>query len=801
MKSPVCHPRIICLLLCMSLILTLPLSSCSQKSDPSNTQKPGPSTIPSANQKSTDQPGQLIQALASADTADKRQQAVQTLVQSGLSLGLIDDSGRQLNTQTPDALVSMGPLAVEVYAMLAADGAGRQLGSIIDFLKASGVVLHATQKAIDASSLLPDIQKYVDWSFKNKNDPKATLGLLLASGPTMQIPNSAPKLSAETWVSPLAGILLMADILIGVPADTPAKADTGSRFSLAKLWSAQPVAASGLQETAKTLQGLITIISPMLPKETKIPEVVHTILAAFALGDRVVLRTVDPASLNLDPMPDIRKIELKPKLNQGVQLVPVVMLIPSRKILQGVEITVTVDLVAPSRALGSAAGTLYPDADATLVSFQGRNPSVQMDGHRLKITGRPPMDPAGFSVNRSLAKNEKEQAALLYATAEAQLPQLSEVLAKYDAELAKLGFFAQKSAAMVLSRQEVEKYYQDIQSGLKVAALAYPVILLPRDQAAGLSFETEGTLVSGLQTQFKPLPDGQEKMWPFDHQWVWNWGDGTAETVSSRIERPIHTYEKSGTYTVQFSARNSETKEILASGEQQLVITDLPAITERTSTGISYHLFEKTDAQIPILIKNQMTQSELWILQLCSFEAPIPSWDPFPTFRVVYKSQVLNYSPPNQPPSYLSRSVTLKIRYANEVAKKNVSYTHGQDTGTLIGNEWILITESNKKRYATIIQQAEVNKQSRLVEGSLEENRMRFIYMNSPKSSLQANSDYQAAHVERYGSCTIEIGMSYPSPDDETVRQVLNAMVDYAHELAKKAEGNAGRYIAAFTKR
>jgi hypothetical protein len=130
--------------------------------------------------------------------------------------------------------------------------------------------------------------------------------------------------------------------------------------------------------------------------------------------------------------------------------------------------------------------------------------------------------------------------------------------------------------------------------------------------------------------------------------------------------------------------------------------------------------------------------------------------------------------------------------------KKSVSYAHKQDTGTLLGNEWIVSTESNKKQYATILQQAAANKQSTLIENSLDEKSMRYIYNSSPKSGQQLNNGYIAAYVERYGGCIIDIGMNYPAPNDESVRQVLNAVVEYAHTLAKKAEANAGRYIAAF---
>ena len=480
------HPlrfRMACLLL--SLLLIIPFASCSQKDSQTSTPKLT-TQMTNSSQKSAGFSDQQIRAITSAGMSEQREQAVLKLVQAGRSLGVVDEKGQQLNTNTPNAPVSMGPVDLEAYAMLSADGAGRQLGSIIDFLAASGVILHATQKKVDAESLLPDIQKYVDWSFQNRDDPKAVLGLLIAAGPTLQIPGSSPKLSRDTWVSPLAGILLMADLLIGLPKETPAKTatntktntntntdtGTGRQTILDRLWSAQPVMASGLQETAETLQGLITIISPVLPDDRKIPDVVSSILAAFAMGDRIVLRTVDPASkLDQTPIPDIRKIELKPALNHSVRLIPVAMLIPSRTILQGVQMTYTIDLVSPSRALGSAAGTLYPDADARLASFQGRDPLIQLDGHRLRVSGRPPMEAAGFSITRTLAQNEQAQAAILYATATVELPQLAEVLSKYDSELSRLGFLAQSAASAALPRNKVEQYYREIQSGLKVAAL------------------------------------------------------------------------------------------------------------------------------------------------------------------------------------------------------------------------------------------------------------------------------------------------------------------------------------------
>lgn len=720
-------------------------------------------------------------------------------MKSGFSLGLLDSDGQQMNTHIPGPPVSMGPADVTVYAMLASDAASRRLGSIIDFLNASGVVLNKTQQVIRADSLLPDIQEYVDWSFQNRNDPKATLGLLLAAGPTMILPESAPSMSQESRVSPLAGILLMADILIGVPENVHTKTDTDKHFSQAKLSLDQSSQVSDTQNTAQALQGLVTAVSPFLPGNLRIPDVVNTILAAFALGDRIVLRTVDPADIMQDPMQDIRQIELQATLNQGVQLVPVAMLIPSRIILQGVQMDYTIDLVSPSRAMGSAAGSLYSDADAQLQSFQGRNSSVQMDGHRLQISGRPPLEPAGFSVIRTQAQNEEKRAALLYATAEVELPQLTEILAKYDDILSGMGFFAQVAASTVLPREKAEQYYRDIESGLQVGALAYPVILLPQDEKTGLSFDTEGTMDSGLPIRFKPQAAGMEENWPAQYEWMWEWGDGTSESVVARSERPIHTSENPGQYTVQLQVSNAVTKEILASGEQLLTIKDLPAITERTDTSVSYHIFEEHDAQIPVLLGEQMSLSELWRLNLCSFEAPEPSWTAFPTLRAVYKGKVLNYTPADQPPVYLTRTVRMQIRFVNELSKEQVHYTHGQDTGTLIGNEWILATASAKKQYDQIMQMSATNQQTWIVESNLDENHMQFIYMSSPKSDLQMKYSYTAAHIERFGSCIIEINMNFPCTDDGAVKEVMDSLVEYARNLASKAESYAGRYTNAFT--
>lgn len=373
-----------------------------------------------------------------------------------------------------------------------------------------------------------------------------------------------------------------------------------------------------------------------------------------------------------------------------------------------------------------------------------------------------------------------------------------QVLAKYDEELSKLGLLAQGGIETVLPREQVEKYFRDIESGLQVAALAYPVILLPRSQEAALSFKSEGTQISGLPNRFIPLPDGLDKTWPAQYEWVWAWGDGSPETISTRLDRPTHTYDSPGTYTIWLRARNPATKEILATAEQQLEIQELAAITERTETGISYHLFEEKDAQIPVLLDEQLSLTDYSRLNLCSFEAPEPSWSAFPNLYVTHKGQILNYAPPNLPPVYLNRTIRMKIRYANELMKSSVKYAHGQDTGTLLGNEWIATTASSKKQYDQIIQMAQTNQQSRLVENSLDENHMRFIYMNSARSELQMNNSYVAAHVERYGSCIIEIHMNDASPDDGSVQTLLNAMVDYAHNLADKAEGHAGRYIQAF---
>ena len=99
---------------------------------------------------------------------------------------------------------------------------------------------------------MPDIQKYVDWSYAHRDDPRSLLGLVVASGPNMQVPGASPKFKGDTRISNVAGLMILADILVGIPKEKKVSANLFRNVAYA--------ADSELQELAVTMQGLIAAV-------------------------------------------------------------------------------------------------------------------------------------------------------------------------------------------------------------------------------------------------------------------------------------------------------------------------------------------------------------------------------------------------------------------------------------------------------------------------------------------------------------------------------------------------------------
>ena len=143
--------------------------------------------------------GKLVTAIAGVATEEAHQQAIEEVVSQGFSLGLVDDDGKQLNHNVPENAVSLSPVSVGTYAMMEIGGHYRTVEYVVDFLADAGIELESTGSIITVKDFLPDLQAYVNWSFENPDEPTSALGIMIASGQDLVVPDSPPILSGSTF--------------------------------------------------------------------------------------------------------------------------------------------------------------------------------------------------------------------------------------------------------------------------------------------------------------------------------------------------------------------------------------------------------------------------------------------------------------------------------------------------------------------------------------------------------------------------------------------------------------------------
>lgn len=163
---------------------------------------------------------QHITAIGQSNTEDDRKTAIEEVVRQGFTLGLVDQNGNQLNPNVPNDSLSLTPEDVAAHTAMIPGGNYRTVSYVVDSLTEAGVILASTDETITLEDFLPDLQDYVNWSFDNPDDPKSGLGLLIGSGHELKVPESAPTIGGDTMISPLASLMMMADILLGVEEDT-----------------------------------------------------------------------------------------------------------------------------------------------------------------------------------------------------------------------------------------------------------------------------------------------------------------------------------------------------------------------------------------------------------------------------------------------------------------------------------------------------------------------------------------------------------------------------------------------------
>ena len=223
--------------------------------------------------------------------------------------------------------------------------------------------------------------------------------------------------------------------------------------------------------------------------------------------------------------------------------------------------------------------------------------------------------------------------------------------------------------------------------------------------------------------------------------------------------------------------------------------SSLPEVTENSDWGVRYHLFDEQDAQIPALLDSAMKIEKIYRWELVSVKDKIPNYNALPVFDVEYHGEVLNAEPKVNPAVYWDRTARIKIEYANENFKSDVSYAQIKDTGTLAGNAWA----EEKRLYTENIQNNKKNYPAEwmVVENSTD-NSLRFLMMDSLKSAETYNNGYYGFHVEKYGQCVIEITLGGAWKDHDQIIKAMDATLEHCRKLAKNAELHAADYFARF---
>ncbi|MGD9497663.1 MAG: hypothetical protein AB7Y46_15285 [Armatimonadota bacterium] len=400
-----------------------------------------PGGAPVATVREADDP---LAALRAAKSDAEMQAAVAQVLCTGLSLGLSDESGRQLNAHVDENAVSLTPAGLAAQAGLALRGHGRTLASLAEFLAGAGVELAATGRTISTEDLLPEVQRYVDWSCAHRGDARSMLGLLLSSGTDFAPPQNAMRLTGNTVVSNLAGLLLVADILLGVeptphhptvlPLATPA-------------WGAEEQAAA-----LSRLKGLITRIEPQLARHNlEVPEAVRVLIGAYEACDRLSVRVMWPYVGQDVVTPDDTLASLAfSRSGDQVPCSVVTVLEPDQAVLRGVPLTYDAAITSvdkefvrftqdPDRYVARCGreAPLHPDCDAVLLPAGGPEEGGALSGlwvgqsglgHRARLGTSSEQNPAvNFGLLCTQLDNRQQRLGFLGVEADVQLKLLAEI--------------------------------------------------------------------------------------------------------------------------------------------------------------------------------------------------------------------------------------------------------------------------------------------------------------------------------------------------------------------------------------
>jgi hypothetical protein len=587
--------------------------------------------------------GKLVSAIYQASTETQREQAIENIVSKGFSLGFVDLNGKQVNPNVDKSAVSLSPITVATYSQMDTGGNYRTIEYIVGFLASAGIKLDLTGSLINLKDFLPDLQEYVRWSFNNPDNPKSVLGIMIASGSEMKVPDSTPVISGDTKVAPLTSLLMMGDILIG----TETEKSTFSS-SMGGLISYAAAANTTNTEALNKIRGLITTIKGIPILSTLLPQKAQNILAAFETCDRLSVRMWQmPASTTREknwinnitnnlPLAKIFTLE-KNKIESinvigGLGLMSGVTGSPVETV-EGVDTAYRFQLFSNDEH-GTGA-PLYDDVDAILnglanMGIDNYTFSSDLNGHSLIVHSQ---GNAPFAINVKSMSNTVIRRAILYTSAQITAPENLYVQAEQKlAEKIKNSWvlLAATSALDRLPWKTIEETMKVLNRDFQPTPWMCMVEFTPIKTTTTTTTNTSNTsdtktittasTTTGskatpnitLDIELPPVLETLETLifktkinvsldqLPQNVVWQWEFGDGTpVETKVGRTESVLmsgHRYLKNGDYQMKLSLIDQTTKQTLATTTEQFIISDIAAIKNTNHLRLTLILSGKTES-------------------------------------------------------------------------------------------------------------------------------------------------------------------------------------------------------------
>ncbi|MBN2075251.1 MAG: hypothetical protein JW762_06845 [Dehalococcoidales bacterium] len=469
------------IIVCLS-VSSFPLLSCSSSSD---------DTLGSdgIDQSKT---ARLVSGIVQTNSIEERVEAINKIVNQGYSLGLLDEKGNQLNDNVAEDAVSLTPDDITAFASFVDDGRYNTVGNVVDYLAEVGVVLVETGEIITTEDFLPDLQTYVDWSFAHSDDPDSQLGILLASGPSMEPPALPPDISTETQISPMAAVLMLGDVLIGKPE---ADAIVTTPF-MKKAYAAE------IQQTAANILGLITKIESTLsskpvastaeffvnigkkigwvekdtknPLKIEIPTMVKKIISAFAFGNHFAVRMrTATTSANPQNFPVVTSVKLN-GLDDSIPINMALVLAPpgytpgaKSQVINNIPVVYTARLLSPNET--GVGRDLYPDANAIMVQAT-ELAATYAQGHIIDMaTSEGQL--TGFELKATKLDNDTPRVAILHGSASILTGDLASQFEKYKEQ------YSGVITSLGLKPEELADMFQVLKTAIKVSPWMAEVIL------------------------------------------------------------------------------------------------------------------------------------------------------------------------------------------------------------------------------------------------------------------------------------------------------------------------------------